>query len=144
MRGVNALNLNREGVAIPAWFAWATPPVPAEDILTRSELALYEALPSSKRRLAFLQGRYCAKAATSEKTAGGRVEAHRTTKPLELVEWLVRLVTPPAGRVLDQFVGSGTTLIACERLGFDSVGIELREEAAEQARKRIALMTEAA
>lgn len=44
-------------------------------------------------------------------TAGG--VAHPTVKPLDLMRWLVRLVTPPGGVVLDPFAGSGTTAEAC-------------------------------
>jgi DNA methylase len=53
----------------------------------------------------------------------GRV-SHPTTKPLELMRWLVRLVTPPGGRVLDPFSGSGTTAEACILEGFDCIAIE--------------------
>lgn len=38
---------------------------------------------------------------------------HPTVKPLDLLRWLVRLVTPPGGLVLDPFAGSGTTAEAC-------------------------------
>ena len=65
MRGVASLNLEHEERAVPAWFAWSTPPVPAEEILSSAEMKLYEALSSEKRRLAFLQGRSCAKEALS-------------------------------------------------------------------------------
>jgi site-specific DNA-methyltransferase (adenine-specific) len=46
-------------------------------------------------------------------------------KPLDLMRWLVRLVTPPGGTVLEPFAGSGTTLAAAVLEGFDAVGIEL-------------------
>ena len=45
-------------------------------------------------------------------------------KPLTLMRWLVRMVTPPGGIVLDPFAGSGTTLEAAALEGFDSIGIE--------------------
>lgn len=50
--------------------------------------------------------------------------AHATVKPLALMRWLVRLVTPPGGIVLDPFAGSGTTLQAARDEGFSAVGIE--------------------
>jgi site-specific DNA-methyltransferase (adenine-specific) len=50
---------------------------------------------------------------------------HPTVKPLDLMRWLVRLVTPPGGTVLEPFAGSGTTLAAAVLEGFDAVGIEL-------------------
>lgn len=53
------------------------------------------------------------------------------------MQWLVRLVTPPGGLVLDPFMGSGSTGIACDREGFDFVGVEQDAGYAEIARKRI-------
>ena len=50
--------------------------------------------------------------------------AHPTVKPLDLMRWLVRLVTPPGGVVLDPFVGSGTTAEACVIEGFRCIAIE--------------------
>ena len=47
-----------------------------------------------------------------------------TVKPLDLMRWLVRLVTPPGGTVLDPFAGSGTTLEAAIVEGFACIGIE--------------------
>ncbi|AEL98218.1 methyltransferase [Mycobacterium phage BigNuz] len=56
--------------------------------------------------------RYEAKAAGAERPSVNGV-AHPTVKPLDLMRWLVRLVTPPNGVVLDPFAGSGTTAEAC-------------------------------
>lgn len=70
--------------------------------------------------------KYEAKAPTSERPVVDGV-AHATVKPLKLMQWLVRLVTPPGGVVLDPFAGSGTTLEAAVLEGFDSIGIELEE-----------------
>jgi len=94
---------------------------------------------------------YCAKASSSERNAGmdelpesvvsvwggddddlsegkkstvPRRNIHPTVKPLDLMRWLVRLVTPPGGTVLDPFMGSGTTAEACVIEGFEWVGIE--------------------
>jgi DNA modification methylase len=55
---------------------------------------------------------------------GGDKVAHPTVKPLELMRWLVRLVTPPGGTVLEPFAGSGTTVEACLTQGFRCVAIE--------------------
>ena len=49
---------------------------------------------------------------------------HPTVKPVSLMRWLVRLVTPPGGTVLDPFVGSGTTGMAAREEGFDFIGID--------------------
>lgn len=54
--------------------------------------------------------------------------SHPTTKPLSLMRWLVRMVTPPGGTVLDPFAGSGTTLAAASLEGFHSIGMELQAE----------------
>ena len=66
-----------------------------------------------------------------------RKNTHPTVKPLSLMQYLVRLVTPPGGVVLDPFAGSGSTLLAAEMEGFDSIGIELNPEYCEIARARL-------
>ena len=53
---------------------------------------------------------------------------HPTVKPLALMQYLVRLVTPPNGIVLDPFAGSGTTLVAATMEKFDCIGIEMTDE----------------
>lgn len=63
---------------------------------------------------------------------------HPTVKPLALMRYLVRLVTPPNGTVLDPFLGSGTTAIAAIQEGFDWIGIEREAEYCDIARARIA------
>ena len=50
---------------------------------------------------------------------------HPTVKPLALMRYLVRLVTPPGGTVLEPFAGSGTTLAAAIIEGFNAIGCEL-------------------
>lgn len=62
---------------------------------------------------------------------------HPTVKPTALMQWLVRLVTPPGGTVLDPFMGSGSTGIAAVREGFSFVGCEMGADYAEIARLRI-------
>ena len=54
------------------------------------------------------------------------------------MRWLVRLVTPKGGTVLDPFAGSGSTLIAADREQFRAIGIELSEDYAAIARRRLA------
>jgi DNA modification methylase len=53
---------------------------------------------------------------------------HPTVKPLALMRWLIRLITPPGGIVLDCFAGSGSTLVACVQEGKHFIGIEQSEE----------------
>ncbi len=66
----------------------------------------------------------------SPRAGAGRTAAeirniHPTVKPLKLMRWLVRLVTPEGGTVLDPFAGSGTTLAAATLENRHSVGCEL-------------------
>ena len=62
---------------------------------------------------------------------------HPTVKPTSLMQYLVRLVTPPNGVVLDPFMGSGSTGKACAYEGFDFIGIDQSAEYVEIARARI-------
>lgn len=63
---------------------------------------------------------------------------HPTVKPLHLMEYLIKLVMPPQnGLLLDPFAGSGSTILAAKRLGFNAVGIEKQPEYAEIARARV-------
>jgi len=63
---------------------------------------------------------------------------HPTVKPVALMRWLVRLITPPGGTVLDPFMGSGTTGVACAREGREFIGIEREPEYLAIAEARIA------
>lgn len=67
---------------------------------------------------------YCSKA-NKEDRAGSN---HPTVKPISLLRWLCRLVTPKDGLILDPFAGSGTTLQAAFEEGFYSVGIEKEQQ----------------
>lgn len=96
---------------------------------------------------------YCAKASKSERNIGledmplrnnMRVNAlrrseeekistmhknfHPTVKPIKLIEYLIKLVTPPNGVCLDPFEGSGTHALACINLGFNFIGFELNKD----------------
>lgn len=100
---------------------------------------------------------YCAKASKAERNAGleglperresdrakddgvggdnprnrsntARQNHHPTVKPLALMRYLVRLVTPPSGVVLDPFLGSGTTAVAAVLEGFEWLGCEMTED----------------
>jgi DNA modification methylase len=66
-----------------------------------------------------------------------RRNTHVTVKPSGLMEWLVRLVCPPGGTILDPFAGSGTTGVAALRQGFGFVGVEMLEEHVTIARARV-------
>ena len=65
------------------------------------------------------------------------LEFHPTQKPLQLIRYLVKLVTPPHGTLIDPFMGTGTAIVAAEREGFNSIGIDNKLEYCEIAIKRI-------
>ena len=77
---------------------------------------------------------YCAKASKAERGEGN---GHPTVKPLALMRWLVRMVTPPGGLVADPFAGSGSTLLAAREEGFDALGFEREPAYAAIARGRL-------
>ena len=86
---------------------------------------------------------YVAKASKSEREAGldstdGRANHHPTVKPIALMRYLVRMVTPKGGIVLDPFTGSGSTGCAAVLEGCDFVGMDITPEYVEIAQKRIA------
>jgi len=70
-----------------------------------------------------------------EKKQVGNV--HPSVKPIKLMKWLVKLITPPGGTVLDPFLGSGSTLCAAVSEGFNCIGIEREEEYIKIANTRI-------
>ncbi len=69
---------------------------------------------------------------------GGAKNYHPTVKPVTLMRYLVKLVTPPGGIVLDPFLGSGTTGMAAVLEGYQFIGIEKEAEYLEIASRRIA------
>lgn len=73
----------------------------------------------------------------SESVAQPASNFHSTVKPIKLMQYLIRLVTPPGGTVLDPFMGSGTTGCAARSMGFKFIGCELSPEYVEIAKKRI-------
>jgi DNA modification methylase len=77
---------------------------------------------------------YQAKASKSER---GTANSHPTVKPVALMEYLIKMVTPTNGIVLDPFMGSGTTGVACVLNDFEFVGIDLDKDYCEIARARI-------
>ncbi len=81
---------------------------------------------------------YVAKASKRERNAGCEVNGHPTVKPIKLMEYLCKLITPPGGIILDPFCGSGSTGVAAVNLGFKFIGIEREKEYGEIAEKRIA------
>ena len=74
----------------------------------------------------------------SERKEPLKRNVHPTVKPTTLMRYLCRLITPPAGVILDPFTGSGSTGRGAVLEGFNFIGIELSPEYAEIARRRIA------
>lgn len=102
---------------------------------------IYQAKPGKKERNAGLDGLpekqgggMSGTADKSLKTGSGNERDgraqnfHPTVKPVELIRYLIRMVTPPKGTVLDPFLGSGTTAVAAVLEGFDWKGCELTED----------------
>ena len=80
---------------------------------------------------------YCPKTSKSERHNSAIKNTHPTVKPVELMKYLCRLVTPKDGTVLDPFMGSGSTGMAAKDEGFDFIGIEKEREYYEIAEARI-------
>lgn len=81
---------------------------------------------------------YTAKASRSDR---GATNTHPTVKPTDLMRWVIRLVTPPGGVVLDPFAGSGTTGVAARAEGVRCVLIEREEEYVRIIRGRLAQLS---
>lgn len=64
----------------------------------------------------------------SERIHTATTNNHPTVKPIALMEYLIKMVTPKGGVVLDPFAGSGSTLVAAKENGFGYIGIEMTEE----------------
>jgi len=77
---------------------------------------------------------YSAKVTSAERGEGNN---HPTVKPVDLMRWLCRLVTPRGGTVLDPFCGSGSTLIAADAEQFHAIGCESSPEYAAIAEQRV-------
>ncbi len=77
---------------------------------------------------------YSAKADASDRLGS----KHPTVKPVDLMRWLLRLVTPPGGLVLDPFAGSGTTGMAALAEGFDCILVEREAEYVADIKRRVA------
>lgn len=77
---------------------------------------------------------YCPKASKKEK---GEFNTHPTTKPILLMEYLIKLITPKGGVIMDCFMGSGSTGVAAIRNEYSFIGIEKETEYMNIAEKRI-------
>ena len=98
----------------------------------------FAALPGQRRGDTGSAARffYCAKANASDR-AGSK---HPTVKPITLLRYLVRLITPPSGLVLDPFAGSGTTGAAAVAEGFDVLMVEREDEYLADIKRRMSAL----
>ena len=77
---------------------------------------------------------YTSKASKKDRGEGN---SHPTVKPVKLMEYLIKMVTPKSGIVLDPFMGSGSTGVACVNLGREFIGIEKEQQYLQIAEARI-------
>ena len=63
---------------------------------------------------------------------------HPTQKPLELIKWIIKNYSKEGDTILDPFLGSGTTAVACKELGRKFIGIEINQKYCEIAERRLA------
>ena len=125
--GGNSLNMSKYGMPQDAEPTTATGRFPANLVHDGSQEVL-ELIGDAQRFF------YCAKASKRDRGEGND---HPTVKPNALMRWLVRLVCPQGGTVLDPFMGSGSTGVACIQEGMRFVGIDMDEHYCEIAEKRI-------
>lgn len=100
----------------------------------------YYAKPSKaerNHRLEALEGERTMGKDSRERPTPRNQNHHPTVKGQALMRYLITLITPPEGTVLDMFMGSGSTGVAAKALGFGFVGIELEQEYFEIAKARI-------
>jgi len=106
---------------------------PANLIHDGSQMVM-DLFPETKPKESAARFFYCPKASKSDREEGN---THPTVKPTDLMAYLVRLITPKGGTVVDNFMGSGSTGKAAIREGFDFIGMELTPEYFEIAKARI-------
>ena len=66
------------------------------------------------------------------------IRIHPTQKPVALYKWLLANYASPGDKILDTHVGSGSSLIACEQMGFEYIGFEIDKDYYDAANKRLA------
>ena len=81
---------------------------------------------------------YNVKASVKEKTHDRTIENnHPTVKPIDVMKYIIKMITPKDGIVFDPFAGSGTTLVACKELGYSFVGCEIEQKYIDIVNKRL-------
>ena len=125
--GGNSLNMSKYGMPQDAKPTTSIGRFPANLVHDGSQEVL-ELIGDAQRFF------YCAKASKRDRGEGND---HPTVKPNALMRWLVRLVCPQGGTVLDPFMGSGSTGVAYIQEGIRFVGIDMDEHYCQIAEKRI-------
>lgn len=82
---------------------------------------------------------YCSKASRGERNINGANNNHATVKPIKLMEYLVKLVSRDGATILDPFAGSGTTGLACQKLGREYILIERELQYVEIIKARLCI-----
>lgn len=146
----------RKVISVPSQGRWPANVLfdeSAAEMLGEPSRFFYVAKASKRERNAGLEGMPERECSSKQQNSSGRMENgivtnerpsepryanhHPTVKPVKLMEYLCKLITPPNGTILDPFMGSGTTGIAAKNLGFNFTGIEMNEEYTEIAKRRI-------
>jgi site-specific DNA-methyltransferase (adenine-specific) len=126
--GGASLNLSNEGMPADVDGREVVGRWPLNVLVDESQAAELDKMAPRERPSRFFPTfRYEAKASSEERPRVGGV-AHPTVKPLELMRWLCRLVTPPGGTVLEPFAGSGTTVEAAVLEHFRCLAVERSDD----------------
>jgi DNA modification methylase len=137
--GDDRLNAGHDDSGSAARFFYAArPDEPSADRRYTNEGATnFSALPGARRNAVPANRLFYTAKADSDDRLGSK---HPTVKPLDLMQYLVRLITPPKGTCLDPFAGTGTTGEAAFREGMSAVLIEREAEYQDDIRRRMKLV----
>lgn len=126
----------RLGNLAPRWepIAWLFKPYPR----TLTDTVLENGVGAVNVEACLIDGRLPSNVLDNFWFQTGEMRLHEAQKPLSLMEFLIRLTTHEGQIVLDPFIGSGTTAVACKRLKRHFVGFEINAEFARQASNRLA------
>jgi len=127
--------LEKEGFIAIDSIAWIKPdPLPLN---AKSRfINAWEALVVGKRPGAYFGSNYCP-GVFNYQAPKGKNRFHPTQKPLKLIKQLIEITSPEKGLILDPFMGSGTTAVACKELSRDFIGFEIEKEYCNKANERL-------
>lgn len=119
------------------WDGWGSALKPAHEPITIARKGYVVNHEIEERIRTHHKFIYCGKTSKSERNGGIENNNHPTVKPIKLMTELVNIATNKGDKILDPFMGSGSTGIACVKEGYYFVGIEMMEEYYNIAEKRI-------